>query len=257
MKRRLADQLRLGLPERQGLYDPSTEHDSCGVGFVCDIKGRPSRSIITDAQNMNCCMDHRGGQGYEKNTGDGAGILTGLPHSFLAAVAEEALGLTLPEPGAYGAGLVFLPRDAQAAKKARETLEASLRAGGQTPLGWRTVPTDADTADLGKAARAAMPHIEMLFVGAGDGVRGDAFERALYLARKHATHQVRQDQSHEDNRLFYVCTLSSKVIVYKGMLTPAQVFPFYLDLQDERYTSHLAMVHSRFSTNTFPSWDRA
>ncbi|MEE3110151.1 MAG: hypothetical protein VX323_08905, partial [Pseudomonadota bacterium] len=92
MKRRLAEQLRLGLPERQGLYDPSTEHDSCGVGFVCDIKGRPSRSIITDAQNMNCCMDHRGGQGYEKNTGDGAGILTGLPHAFFAAVAQEELG---------------------------------------------------------------------------------------------------------------------------------------------------------------------
>ena len=257
MKRRLAEQLRLGLPERQGLYDPSTEHDSCGVGFVCDIKGRPSRSIITDAQNMNCCMDHRGGQGYEKNTGDGAGILTGLPHAFLAAVAQEELGLTLPEPGAYGAGLVFLPREAEAAQKAREALEACLRAGGQTPLGWRTVPTDAATADLGKAARAAMPQIEMLFVGAGDGVRDDAFERALYLARKHATHQVRQDRSHEDNRLFYVCTLSSKVIVYKGMLTPAQVFPFFLDLQDERYTSHLAMVHSRFSTNTFPSWDRA
>lgn len=257
MKRRLADQLRLGLPERQGLYDPSTEHDSCGVGFVCDIKGRPSRSIIEDAQSMNCCMDHRGGQGYEKNTGDGAGILTGLPHGFLAAVAEESLGVTLPEPGAYGAGLVFLPRDESAAAKARATLDASLEAAGQRPLGWRVVPTDPDKADLGKAARAAMPRIEMIFVAAADGVRGDAFERALYLGRKHGAHQVRQDPSHEENRLFYVCTLSSKVIVYKGMLTPAQVFPFYLDLQDDRYASHLAMVHSRFSTNTFPSWDRA
>ena len=144
---------------------------------------------------------------------------------------------------------------------ARSSRSASPRRG-QELIGWRPVPTDPDGADLGKAARAAMPHIEMLIIAAGtdaQGVRltGDDFERRLYLIRKNATHLIRGDASFTERSLFYVCTLSSKVIVYKGMLTPEQVFPFYGDLQDERYASHLAMVHSRFSTNTFPSWDRA
>ena len=262
MQRTLAEQLRLGLPERAGLYDPANEKDACGVGFICDIKGRPSRSIIDDAQRMNCCMIHRGGQGYEANTGDGAGILTGLPDAFLREVVRASLNVDLPAQGAYGAGIVFLPRDAAEQARCREILAERIAAEGQELIGWRPVPTDPDGADLGKAARAAMPHIEMLIIGAGtnaDGERlsGDDFERRLYLIRKNATHLIRGDASFTERSLFYVCTLSSKVIVYKGMLTPEQVFPFYSDLQDDRYASHLAMVHSRFSTNTFPSWDRA
>ncbi|MEE4381659.1 MAG: glutamate synthase large subunit [Pseudomonadales bacterium] len=257
MNSRLTQQFRLGLPERQGMYDPSTEKDSCGVGFICDIKGRPSHDIIQDAQRMNCCMIHRGGQGYEKNTGDGAGILTGLPHRFLREVVAAELGVTLPEPGRYGAGIVFLPREEHERLRAKELFDERIAAEGQRLIGWRKVPVDPDGADLGKAARAAMPHVEMVLVGAADGVAGDDFERKLYLIRKHVTHLVRAETELAERRLFYVCTLSSKVIVYKGMLTPEQVFPFYADLNDERYESHLAMVHSRFSTNTFPSWDRA
>ena len=262
MQRTLAEQLRLGLPERQGLYDPANEHDSCGVGFICDIKGRPSHDIIADAQRMNCCMIHRGGQGYEANTGDGAGILTGLPHEFLREIAAETLGATLPEPGRYGAGVVFLPREEHERLRCKDVIAERIAAEGQELIGWRAMPTDPDGADIGKAARAAMPHIEMLLVGAGhDGagqpLSGDDFERKLYLIRKHSTHLIRGDAELAERSLFYVCTLSSKVIVYKGMLTPEQVFPFYPDLQDPRYASHLAMVHSRFSTNTFPSWDRA
>ena len=257
MNSRLTQQFRLGLPERQGMYDPSTEKDSCGVGFICDIKGRPGHGIIQDAQRMNCCMIHRGGQGYEKNTGDGAGILTGLPHRFLREAVAADLGAELPEPGRYGAGIVFLPREEHERLRAKELFDERIAAEGQRLIGWRKVPVDPDGADLGKAARAAMPHVEMVIVGAGDGVGGDDFERKLYLIRKHVTHLVRAETELAERRLFYVCTLSSKVIVYKGMLTPEQVFPFYADLNDPRYESHLAMVHSRFSTNTFPSWDRA
>ncbi|HSG89880.1 MAG TPA: glutamate synthase large subunit [Pseudomonadales bacterium] len=257
MERSFADQLRLGLPERQGMYDPASEKDGCGVGFICDIKGRPSHSIISDAQLMNCCMVHRGGQGYEKNTGDGAGILTALPHRMLSEIVTEELGKTLPDPGHYGAGIVFLPRIESERLRCKEVIAEQIAAAGQRLIGWRTVPTQPDVADIGSAARAAMPHIEMLLIGAEDGIVGDDLERKLYLIRKHATHLLRGDAELTEAKLFYVCTLSSKVIVYKGMLTPEQVFPFYPDLTDDRYESHLAMVHSRFSTNTFPSWDRA
>ncbi len=253
----LADQLKLGLPEKHGLYDPAAEKDGCGVGFICDIKGRASHQIIQDAQQMNCCMVHRGGQGYEKNTGDGAGILTGLPHRFLAAVASSDLGATLPEHGRYGVGNVFLPRDDAARARCKEVLAEQIATAGQQLIGWREVPIQPDVAGIGKAARAAMPRVEQLFIAAADDSQGDDFERRLYTIRKHSTHLLRNDTNLTERKLFYVCSLSSKVIVYKGMLTPEQVFPFYPDLTDERYESHLAMVHSRFSTNTFPSWDRA
>jgi len=243
-------------PAKQGLYDPANEKDSCGVGFICDIKGRPSRSIIEDALNMNCCMEHRGGVGYEKNTGDGAGILVGLPHKFLAKVAQTALGITLPAAGEFGVGNVFLPINDQARAHCISVLEAEIEATGQKLLGWRGLPVHPDGAGIGNAARAAMPVFAQLFIGA-EGASGDDFERKLYLIRKHATHRLRGDHSLAERKAFYVCSLSSKVIIYKGMLTPDQVPMFYQDLQDRDFESHLAMVHSRFSTNTFPSWDRA
>ena len=252
----LKEQLALGLPPRQGLYDPALEKDACGVGFVCDIKGRASRRIVETAEHMNCCMVHRGGLGYEKNTGDGAGVLTALPHRFLAKAAKAELGIELPAPGRFGAGIVFLPRDAEQRKRCKAVIAEEIESAGQRLLGWRQVPIRADDAGIGGAARAAMPAMEQLFIGTMD-VEGDGFERKLYLIRKAATHRLRTDATLSERLLLFFVSLSAKVIVYKGMLTPHQLFPFYPDLQDEDYESHLAMVHSRFSTNTFPSWDRA
>ena len=253
----LHEELALGMPGARGLYDPRFEHDSCGVGFVCDIKGVARNRIVRAAEHINCCMVHRGGVGYEKNTGDGAGILTALPHKLFAKFAKRQLKQKLPSPGRYGAGNVFLPRAIKERQHCKSVIEERIKAEGQTLIGWRKVPVDPDGAGLGKAARRAMPTIEQLFVGAAADIDGDAFERKLYLIRKHATHLLRGNESLAERKLFYVCTLSSRVIVYKGMLTPQQVFPFYRDLDDPDYESHLAMLHSRFSTNTFPSWDRA
>ena len=249
----IADELTLGFPKRRGLYDPEWERDACGVGFVCDIKGRASRSIVEDARDMNCCMEHRGGVGFESNTGDGAGILTGMPHDFLAKVARRDLDTTLPAAGQYGVGIIFLPRDSAERSRCKQAIEAAIEASGQRLIGWRDLPTDS--TDLGSAALAAMPHIEQVFIAA-EGLDADAFERQLYVIRKVATHTVRSNGLGEDS-LFYCVSLSTKVIIYKGMLTPDQLFPFFPDLEDPDYKSHLAMVHSRFSTNTFPSWDRA
>ena len=252
----LDEQLTYGLPRRQGLYDPALEKDSCGVGFICDIKGRASRDIVDTAAHMNCCMVHRGGLGYEQNTGDGAGILTALPHRFLAKVAKSDLGIELPDPGRYGAGTVFLPRDDDERAHCKAVIAEEVAAAGQLLLGWRGVPNRPDAADIGNAARASMPAMEQLFIGACE-VEGDALERKLYLIRKAATHRLRTDETLTERLLLFFVSLSAKVIIYKGMLTPHQLFPFFPDLEDVDYESHLAMVHSRFSTNTFPSWDRA
>ena len=246
-----------GLPPAQGLYRPEFEHDSCGVGFVAHIKGKRSHKIIEDADHLLCRMDHRGARGAEPNTGDGAGMLTALPHDFCAKVAKQAFGATLPPPGKFAAGIVFLPTDAAERERCKSVVAAICAEEGQTLVGWRVVPTKADAADLGHGAREAAPHIEQLFVAAGKGCEGEAFERKLYLLRKRASHQLRGDASLSQAKYFYVCSLSSKVLIYKGMLTPGQLLNFYPDLRDPDYTTHLAMVHSRFSTNTFPSWDRA
>ena len=245
-----------GFPAPVGLYDPANEKDSCGVGFVAHIKGERSHQIIKDADHLGCRMDHRGARGAEKNTGDGAGMLTALPHEFLARVAKEELDLELPAPGLYAAGNVFLPTDAAEREHCKQVIADICVEEGQALLGWRPVPVDADAADIGPTARAAEPVIEQLIIGA-QGVEGDAFERALYLVRKRAGHALRANEQLTQREMFYVCSLSTKVIIYKGMFAPDQVTAYYPDLQCEDYTSHIAMVHSRFSTNTFPSWDRA
>ena len=244
-------------PARQGLYDPANEKDSCGVGFVCDIKGRPSHKIVAQAGHMNCCMEHRGGVGYEKNTGDGAGILTSMPDKLLRQVAQAEFSADLPPLGSYGVGNVFLPNDADERARCKAVFEAQIAAFGQQLIGWRDLPTQPDVADIGKAARAAMPHFEQLFVGAASDTDHEEFERKLYLIRKHSTHLIHGDETISERHLAYACSLSTGVIIYKGMLTPDQLLPFYPDLENEAYEAHLAMVHSRFSTNTFPSWDRA
>ena len=251
-------------PAPQGLYDSALEKDSCGIGFVCHIKGKPSNQILRDAERMNCCMEHRGGVGYETNTGDGAGILTALPHRQLETLTREAFDTQLPDSGMYGAGIVFMPLDADEQARCMAIVDEEIAAEGQRLIGWRALPTDPDAANIGVAARGAMPVFKQLIIGVGDAdgenrdeFDQDSFERKLYLIRKRTTNRLRRDEALAADSSFYICSLSSRVIVFKGMLTPDQLFPFYTDLQRDDYETHLAVVHSRFSTNTFPSWERA
>ncbi len=246
-----------GLPAKHGLYDPANEKESCGVGFVAHIKGQRSHDIIVDAANMLECMDHRGAYGCEPNTGDGAGILTALPHAFIARLAHEELRTELPPEGRFSAGVIFLPTEPNQRERCKKAVDAIIVEEGQQSVGWRKVPVDPKGANLGPTALKSQPHIEQLFVAAAPDVEGDAFERKLYTIRKRATHLLRNDASMSQAKMFYICSLSTKVIIYKGMLAPYQVTRFYPDLLHPLYKSHLAMVHSRFSTNTFPSWDRA
>jgi len=248
---------QFGYPQRHGLYDPAREHDSCGVGFVANIKGTRSHQIVDDAYIVLKNMEHRGACGCEQNTGDGAGILTALPHAFLAKVAKDELQADLPEPGRFGAGVVFLPQNSDERAKCKQTVEQLVRAQGQRLVGWRKVPQETDRADVGPTARLSEPHIEQLIIAAVDGCEDDAFERQLYLIRKRASHVLRNDESMEQAKIFYICSLSTKVMIYKGMLRTLQLMDYFPDLRDADYATHLAMVHSRFSTNTFPSWDRA
>ena len=252
----LKNKYRFGFPEKSGLYDPQFEKDSCGVGLVANIKGVPSREIMDDAFHVNSKMDHRGGCGFEENTGDGAGILMAIPDSFFRLEAEK-LGINLPESGKYSVGNIFLPVDADEREVCIELTEKIILEENQILLGWRDVPTDPDKADVGPASRGAQPHISQIFIQSQEGLLQEEFDRKIYLIRKRVSHAIRTNKNLEEAKLFYACSLSSSIIVYKGMLTPSQLFPFYPDLENEEFKTHLAMVHSRFSTNTFPSWDRA
>jgi glutamate synthase (NADPH) large chain len=241
-------------PPAQGLYRPEHEHDACGVGFVVDIKGRKSRSIVTQALTVLKNLMHRGACGCEVNTGDGAGILIQLPHKFLSRVAGE-VGVTLPEPGAYGTGLVFLPRDKKQRAECQKTFEKIIKEEGQKLLGWRDVPTD-DTP-IGPSAKAAEPFIRQIFIGQGKKPHGQAaFERKLYVIRKRAEHAI-WCSSLNERKLFYLPSLSSQTLIYKGMLSADQIEPLFPDVCAPDMESALALVHQRFSTNTFPSWPLA
>ncbi len=244
-------------PSAYGLYDPRNEKDSCGVGFVAHIKGKKSRQIIDDAEHILRHMVHRGACGCEENTGDGAGMLTALPHEFLVKVAKSDLGIELPQAGQYGAGVVFLPTDEAERAHCKKVVEQIIAEHGQVCLGWRKIPTDAKNANIGPSARDCQPAMEQLFIGAGDGIDQDTLDRQLYLILKRSSRELRENSGLKQALMFYYCSLSTKVIIYKGMLTPEQVMKYFVDLKDPDYISHLAMVHSRFSTNTFPSWDRA
>ena len=249
--------LKFGYPEKTGLYDPSQEKDSCGVGFVANIKGQPSHQIMLDAYHLNSRMDHRGGCGFEANSGDGAGILMALPNSFFHKVAKIEFDTNLPDAGQFAVGNIFLPQIDEERHICREAINQIIAEEGQSLVGWREVPIDAKGADVGPAALMAQPRIEQLFVAAGADLDQEQFERKLYVIRKRFTHRLRQDTSLTEAKQVYACSLSTKVIVYKGMLTPGQLFPFYGDLTNPDFETHMAMAHSRFSTNTFPSWDRA
>ncbi|MCH8321252.1 MAG: glutamate synthase subunit alpha, partial [Acidobacteria bacterium] len=243
-------------PERQGLYDPRNERDSCGIGFLAHIKGQRSHQIVVDANEMLINLSHRGACGCEPNTGDGAGFLTALPHEFLAKVAKKDLKVDLPPAGKFAAGVVFLPTNDKQRDQCKSVVQDLVSEQGQKVLGWRSVPTDAKGADIGPSARATEPAIEQLFIAAGEDLEGDAFERQLYVIRKRASNLLRGSKM-EQAKMFYICSLSTKVLVYKGQLMSEQLLPYFPDLGDSDYTSHLAMIHARFSTNTFPSWDRA
>ncbi|HEY8925600.1 MAG TPA: glutamate synthase large subunit, partial [Polyangia bacterium] len=241
-------------PQAHGLYDPAHEHDACGVGFVVDIKGRKSAKIVQDAIQVLLNLQHRGACGCETNTGDGAGILMQVPHRFLVEECER-VNIKLPAEGHYGVGCVFLPTDPESRAACERMFEAATRAEGQTFLGWRTIPTVNHM--VGPTAKASQPFMRQVFIGRSPDIKDDLdFERKLYVIRRLARHQVRQ--SPIPGRLkFYITGLSARTITYKGMLNPDQLRDFYPDLQDDRVESALAIVHSRFSTNTFPSWQRA
>ncbi len=233
------------MPSARGLYDPRFEHDACGVGFVVDVAGAKSRDIIDTALGALCSLDHRGAQGAELNTGDGAGILIQVPDAFLRGVTA----FSLPPAGGYGVGLAFLPRDAAAADAARGFVEGVAESRGLRVIGWRGVPIDDET--VGPTARAAMPGFWQCFITDAAGATGIDLDRKLFVLRKIIEHE------RPTHLPVYFPSLSSRTLVYKGMLTTPQLAAFYPDLHDPRIESALALVHSRFSTNTFPSWPLA
>ncbi|KAI1916014.1 glutamate synthase [NADH] [Ophidiomyces ophidiicola] len=251
------------LPRRQGLYDPELEKDACGVGFTAHIKGKPSHKIITDARYLLCNMTHRGAVGSDARDGDGAGVMTSIPHKFFVKHFARDAGVELPPLGKYAAGNLFFKPDLEAFEESKVTFEDLAKSLGLRVLGWREVPRDSTL--LGPAALSREPFIIQPFVvlhsAYGDGNKPNSdheenfdertFERQLYVLRKRATHALGLVN------WFYICSLSNKNIIYKGQLAPIQVYEYYHDLLSVDYEGHFALVHSRFSTNTFPSWDRA
>src|SRR5689334_9956667 len=243
-----------GLPPKQGLYDPRHEHDACGVGFVAHIKGRKSHDIVEKGLTILNNLRHRGATGADPLHGDGAGLLVQIPDAFFREEMAK-LEVKLPKAGAYGVGMVFLPRDPAARAACKREIERAIKNEGQHLLGWREVPVD--DASLGPTARGTMPVIRQVFVGAGRGqLDRDAFERKLYIIRKGLGHAIRALGLSNAGE-FYVPSFSHRTIVYKGMLLAEQVGRFYTDLGDKRFVSALCLSHQRFSTNTFPTWDLA
>ncbi len=243
-----------GLPPKQGLYDPQFEHDACGVGFIAHLKGKKTHQIIKDGLQILLNLDHRGACGCEANTGDGAGILIQMPDKFFRKVTANT-EIKLPAFGHYGTGVIYLPQKADERAAAEKTLEKIVGEEGQTLLGWRTVPTD--NSSLGDGAKASEPIMRQIFIGRSASVKDDlAFERKLYVIRKRAENAIRYSKS-AGGKFFYIPSLSYKTMIYKGLLMPVQVDQYYPDLRDSDMESALALVHSRFSTNTFPTWDRS
>ncbi|HEX8200401.1 MAG TPA: glutamate synthase central domain-containing protein, partial [Isosphaeraceae bacterium] len=242
-----------GIPARQGLYDPQNEHDSCGVGFLVDLKGRKSHRLVRDGLTALYNLNHRGACGCENNTGDGAGILIQIPHEFLVERCRE-LGIALPEPGAYGVGAFFTSPDPDQQEFGKRRFEEIVAEEGQRFLGWRPLKTDNST--LGDSARAVEPTMFHAFVGSADD-DPDRFERKLFVIRKRFEAFI-ETSGLDDHKFFYFASLSCRTLVYKGMLTTDQLATYFADdFQDERLTSALCLFHSRFSTNTFPSWELA
>jgi glutamate synthase (NADPH) large chain len=242
-----------GLPHAQGLYHPAHEHDACGIGFVASISGEKSHKIIAQGIQVLINLTHRGACGCDPETGDGAGVLIQIPHKFFARECAK-LGFQLPEPGQYGVGMTFLPVEKHERLQCEGILERIIREEGLTLLGWRDTPTYASA--IGRVARGSQPYIQQIFVGCPTCIDEDEFERKLYVLRKRAENEIRESGI-EDAGTFYIPSLSVRTIVYKGLLLAPQITNFYKELSDPDVVSALCLVHQRFSTNTFPSWQRA
>ena len=243
-----------GALKPRGLYDPRFEHDACGVGMVCHMKGEKSHQIIADGLQILVNLTHRGACGCDETTGDGAGILMQMPHAFLKKVSAAAV-VKLPAENEYACGLVFLPRDQKQRQICMKRFEMVVGEEKQQFLGWRQVPVDSDA--LGDLARQLEPAIYQIFVARGPGIDDSAqFERKLYIIRKVIEKFIRESDLPQAP-YFHVPSLSSRTLVYKGMLLADQITAFYTDLTDPDMVSALALVHQRYSTNTFPTWDLA
>ncbi|HWB08503.1 MAG TPA: glutamate synthase large subunit [Pirellulales bacterium] len=239
--------------QSQGLYDPAFEHDACGVGFLVNMRGEKSHDVVRSGLQILVNLTHRGACGCDPLTGDGAGILTQMPHDFFQIRCQE-LGFSLPAPGDYGAGCVFLPPEPSQRAWCEQKLEEIIASEGQQLLGWRNVPIDNE--HIGYVAREVEPVIRQVFIGRGPGTPADMLEWKLYVIRRRLESAARESDLPQ-RKYCYVPTLSSRVMVYKGLMLADQVEPFYPDLADERFESALALVHQRYSTNTFPTWDLA
>ncbi|HNN07702.1 MAG TPA: glutamate synthase subunit alpha, partial [Azospira sp.] len=243
------------VPDRQGLYDPANEHDACGVGFVAHVKGQKSHSIVEQGLLILKNLDHRGAVGADPLMGDGAGLLIQIPDQFFREEMGKQ-GVNLPPAGEYGVGMCFLPQEAASRVACEEEIERSVKAEGQVVLGWRDVPVSR-SMPMSPTVKAAEPVIRQIFVGRGPDVFvTDALERKLYVIRRHSANAIKSLKL-AHSKEFYVTSFSARTIVYKGLLLADQVGEYFLDLQDARCTSALALVHQRFSTNTFPSWHLA
>ncbi len=241
-------------PAAEGLYDPALEKDSCGVGFIADIKGRKSHQIVSDALSILCNLEHRGAVGADPRAGDGAGILVQIPHAFFSRKAKE-LGFSLPEPGEYAIGSLFMPRDPAWRNVIKSIIKEKVKAEELTLLGWREVPVD--NSSLGVTVKPTEPFIMQVFIGRGaDVANEEAFERRLYILRKTISNAIYQRR---DRNLagYYPASLSCRTVVYKGMFLADQLGSYYADLHEPDFESALALVHQRFSTNTFPAWSLA
>lgn len=236
--------------QQQGLYRPEFDHDACGIGALADINGERHHQILDDALSILVNLEHRGGTGLEKNTGDGAGILFQVPHHFFRKEAQKC-GQILPAEGDYGVAMLFFPQDDKGVEDARRVFEEGCAEAGVPLLFWREVPVDPH--DLGETARACMPAILQAFLGRPDDApAGDAFERRLYVCRRTIEKKADAEFALRD-KIFYVCSMSSRTIVYKGMLVATQMRRFFIDLNDAAVKTAVALVHSRYSTNTTPS----
>jgi glutamate synthase (NADPH) large chain len=242
-----------GLPPAQGLYDPRQERDACGIGFVCNINGRKSHEIIEKGIQVLINLTHRGACGCDPETGDGAGVIIQIPHKFFARECAK-LGFTLPAAGEYGVGMTFLPVEPHQRLQCEGIIERIVREEGLTVLGWRDTPIDG--SKIGRVARNSQPYIEQIFVGRAKGMTEDDLERKLYIIRKRAEIEVIQSDI-PGRAFFYIPSLSARTVVYKGLLLAPQIANFYPELSDPEVVSALCLVHQRFSTNTFPTWQLA
>ncbi|MDR1943710.1 MAG: glutamate synthase large subunit [Synergistaceae bacterium] len=241
-------------PSKKGLYDPKFEHDACGIGMLVNIKGKRSHSLVKDALAVLINLSHRAGVGADPDTGDGAGILLQIPHRFLERVCADK-GVELPAEGKYGVAMMFASPDKARRVKTLQIFESILKSEGLEQIGRRSVPTHPEA--VGRLARDVCPTIKQVFIRRPDGMSREDFERKLYVVSKLAISRIRNVKYMESDPYFYLASISSRTVVYKGMLVPHQISSFYLDLRDEDVESAIALVHSRYSTNTFPSWERA